>query len=175
VQSIVQSFLIVFYCNRGSKVLKMAQAVTDEMNSIQNPLLRLYFFYVAILSLKMLLMSVLTGLQRFKNNAFANPEDAEPRKLKVKTNEDVERVRRAHLNDLENITVFFIVSYVYLMTNPSITLATTLFRVYTIARIAHTLVYAVVVIPQPARALSWAVGYFITIFMAVKSIMHFLA
>lgn len=82
---------------------------------------------------------------------------------------------RAHLNDLENIPVFIVVCALYLLTNPSVFLATTLIRVFAIARIMHTLVYAVVVIPQPARALAWGIGYFITIFMAVKTILYFMA
>lgn len=81
---------------------------------------------------------------------------------------------RAHLNDLENILVFFVVALVYLTTNPSVFLATTLIRLFTVARLAHTFVYAIVVIPQPARALSFGVGYIITIFMAVSSILHYL-
>ncbi|XP_050295079.1 microsomal glutathione S-transferase 1 isoform X2 [Anthonomus grandis grandis] len=151
----------------------MAEKVMESF--LSQPVIRTYLFYVGILSFKMLLMSVLTGAQRYKNKAFANPEDAEPRKLKVKVNEDVERVRRAHLNDLENIPVFIIVCLVYLTTNPSAIVASALIRVFTAARILHTLVYAVVVIPQPARALAWIAGYVITIYMSITSILHYLA
>ncbi|ENN70829.1 microsomal glutathione S-transferase 1 [Dendroctonus ponderosae] len=150
----------------------MAQAVLETL--IEQPVFRTYLFYVAVLSLKLLAMSILTAVQRFKNKAFANPEDAEPRKLKVKVNESVERVRRAHLNDLENIPVFIIVAFAYLTTNPSVFLALTLIRLFTVARLIHTLVYAVVVVPQPARALSWFTGYSITIYMAVKSLLYYL-
>lgn len=48
-----------------------------------------------------------------------------------------------------------------------------LFLAYTVARITHTFVYAVVVIPQPARGLAWMIGYAITGFMTVKSLLHF--
>lgn len=87
---------------------------------------------------------------------------------------DVERVRRAHQNDLENVLPFFIMGFLYMFTNPSVMLATNLFRAVAIARIAHTLVYAVVVVPQPARGISWMVGFFATGFMAVKTILAFL-
>lgn len=43
----------------------MAQPVFESL--IQQPVFRTYLFYVAVLSLKMLLMSVLTAIQRFKN------------------------------------------------------------------------------------------------------------
>jgi len=139
--------------------------------TLANPLLRNYFFYCSILVVKMMAMSLLTGAKRFIYKAFVNPEDASRQKLKPRTDENVERVRRAHLNDLENITLFFIIGYIYVLTNPAVGFATLLFRVYTIARIVHTFVYAVVVIPQPARALSWFVGYGITGYMAVQCIL----
>ncbi|XP_019874614.1 microsomal glutathione S-transferase 1 isoform X2 [Aethina tumida] len=139
--------------------------------SLENPLLKTYFYYVSVLGLKMLLMSAMTGFQRFKTKSFANPEDAEPMKLKVRVNDAVERVRRAHLNDLENITVFFIISFAYIMTDPSVFITTMLFRVYTIARFIHTFVYAIVVCPQPSRALSWGVGYGITIYMGIATVL----
>nr|XP_022904529.1 microsomal glutathione S-transferase 1 isoform X1 [Onthophagus taurus] len=145
-----------------------------EILNLTNPIFKGYIFYSALLVLKVLAMAVLTATQRFKRKAFANPEDAEPRKLKPKTDENVERVRRAHLNDLENIPIFFVAGFGYMLTNPAVGTALMLFRVFTIARFVHTLVYAVVVVPQPSRALAWATGYFITGFMAVKTLMHFL-
>lgn len=81
---------------------------------------------------------------------------------------------RAHLNDLENIPIFIVICTVYLLTNPSLSLAANLIRIFTLARIAHTLVYAVVVVPQPARTVSFGIGYFITIYMALMSSMHFI-
>lgn len=87
---------------------------------------------------------------------------------------DVERVRRAHLNDLENIPIFIVAAWLFLMTNPSASTAILLFRLFTIARIAHTFVYAVVVIPQPARALSFGVGFFITVYMVFCSLIFFI-
>nr|XP_022904530.1 microsomal glutathione S-transferase 1 isoform X2 [Onthophagus taurus] len=145
-----------------------------EIINLDSPVFRGYVFYSSVLVLKTMIMAPLTGRQRFRNKAFANPEDAEPRKLKPKTDENVERVRRAHLNDLENIPIFFVAGFGYMLTNPAVGTALMLFRVFTIARFVHTLVYAVVVVPQPSRALAWATGYFITGFMAVKTLMHFL-
>lgn len=88
--------------------------------------------------------------------------------------EDVERVRRAHLNDLENIPVFLVAAGLYVLTNPCPTLALNLFRAFTAARITHTLVYAVVVVPQPARALSWFIGYGITGYILAQNVLSVL-
>ncbi|XP_018563283.1 microsomal glutathione S-transferase 1 isoform X1 [Anoplophora glabripennis] len=152
----------------------MAEVVTEGL-SLDNPLVRVYAFYCSILVLKMMFMSVFTSMTRVKTKAYANPEDAARFKLKVKQDDNVERVRRAHLNDLENIPIFFIVSLIYILTNPSYFLTTWLFRAFTLARISHTFVYAVVVIPQPARGLSWATGFFITGYMAIQNVIYFLA
>jgi len=135
-----------------------------------------YAFFSAILVVKMLLMSFLTARQRFSKKSFANPEDVtHDKKAKVTTSDpDVERVRRAHLNDLENILPFFICGFLYCFTSPDPSTANLIFKIFTGARITHTLVYAVFVIPQPSRAISWAVGQICTLYMAAKIIMHFM-
>ena len=54
---------------------------------------------------------------------------------------DVERVRRAHQNDLENIPLFLLVTHFYLTTNPSTAVATNLIRGFTCLRFMHSFVY----------------------------------
>lgn len=73
---------------------------------------------------------------------------------------------RAHLNDLENILPFFTLGLIYISTGPSVAWAKLLFRIFTGARIMHTIVYAVVVIPQPARALAFFGGMVVNFLMA---------
>jgi len=80
---------------------------------------------------------------------------------------------RAHLNDLENIPLFLFVCFGYLLTNPNIFIATNLIRLFVAGRIIHTIVYAVVVLPQPSRFLSWFVAYGITIYMAIQVILYY--
>lgn len=75
---------------------------------------------------------------------------------------------------MENILPYFTVAFFYVLTNPSVGAATLLFQVAALARVAHTLVYTVVVIPQPARAVAWAVHYAITGYMAVHTILYLL-
>ncbi|CAO1389884.1 unnamed protein product [Diamesa tonsa] len=143
--------------------------------SIENPVLRSYIFWSSILVIKMVLMGPLTALQRLKKKAFANAEDLMSKKLKVKFgDEDVERVRRAHRNDLENILPFFIAGFFYLLTNPSVFIAVNLFRAAAIARIVHTLVYAVVVVPQPARGIAFFVCMGATFYMSISTAIYFM-
>lgn len=80
---------------------------------------------------------------------------------------------RAHLNDLENIPFFIIACFGYILTNPNVFIATNLIRLFVASRIIHTIVYAVIVLPQPARGLSWFLGYGTTIFMALQVILNF--
>ncbi|XP_022903905.1 microsomal glutathione S-transferase 1-like isoform X1 [Onthophagus taurus] len=145
-----------------------------EIINLSNPIFKGYIFYSALLILKVLAMAILTGFQRFKNMVFVNPEDAAVFKCKPKIDANVERVRRAHLNDLENIPIFFVAGFGYMLTNPPVRTALMLFKIFTIARFLHSLVYAVVKVPQPARGLAWGTGYCITGFMAVKTLLHFL-
>jgi glutathione S-transferase len=88
--------------------------------------------------------------------------------------EDVERVRRAHRNDLENILPFFVVGFLYVLTNPGQFLAINLFRVVAISRIIHSIVYAVIPLPQPARGLSFGAALAATVYMAVQVLFFFL-
>ncbi|KAG5890850.1 hypothetical protein JTB14_016283 [Gonioctena quinquepunctata] len=150
----------------------MAQSIPDAM-SLDNPVFGAYLFYCGILILKMVFMSFFTGIQRYKHKAFANEEDTKKLHVKVKVDQNVERVRRAHLNDVENIPLFFVSAFIYVLTDPSEYVAKILFLVYTAVRIVHTVVYAVVVVPQPARALSFGIGTLITVYMTVRGILHF--
>lgn len=53
------------------------------------------------------------------------------------------------MNDLENILPFLVLGLIFVGTNPSLSWARTLFRVFTAGRFLHTFVYAIFVIPQP--------------------------
>ncbi|XP_076268010.1 microsomal glutathione S-transferase 1-like [Rhynchophorus ferrugineus] len=133
------------------------------------------FFYAGLLGLKILAMCVLTSSRRFKTKSFASPEDCAFNNDKVKQSDSALFTNvlidfRAHLNDLENISIFLLVSLGYLNTGPSYTLALYLFRIYALDKFLHMIVYVLVVIPQPARALSFSIGYFITICMAVVTL-----
>ncbi|XP_052132672.1 microsomal glutathione S-transferase 1-like isoform X1 [Frankliniella occidentalis] len=143
--------------------------------STANPVFTAYVFYSCVLVLKMLATTLLVVRQRHTKKVFMNPEDKLDKNSKVLPggDPDVERPRRAHLNDLENIPAFWVAGLLYCLTNPAPALALNLFRAYTGARIMHTIVYAVVPLPQPSRAIAWAVGYGITIYMAVTTVMHF--
>lgn len=103
---------------------------------------------------------------------YANLEDAALHNLKTVTfgNARVERVRRAHRNDLENILPLLLVAFVYLLTDPVPWVAVWLLHISGVARILHTLVYAVWIVAQPARIVCYTVPCFITTYMIAHTI-----
>ncbi|XP_054480673.1 microsomal glutathione S-transferase 1-like [Anoplopoma fimbria] len=128
--------------------------------------------YAAIVILKMLLMAPLTAFYRLTKGAFANEEDValkpmEERKKLLRTDPDVERVRRCHQNDLENIVPFVLIGLLYALTGPELSAALLHFRVFAGCRIFHTIAY-ISVLPQPSRGLSWLVGVLVTLSMAYR-------
>ncbi|XP_071358141.1 microsomal glutathione S-transferase 1-like [Trachinotus anak] len=128
--------------------------------------------YATIVILKMMLMSPLTSYFRLTRKVFANPEDtkfvssAGDKKL-VRTDPDVERVRRCHQNDLENIIPFVVVGLLYALTEPELSAALLHFRLFAGSRIFHTFAY-VAALPQPSRGLSWMLGMLVTFSMAYR-------
>lgn len=144
--------------------------------SLSDPPVQSFMFYSGVLGLKMMAVTVLTARQRHRKKVFANEEDAKTKHGIVKFDDpDVERVRRAHLNDLENIPAFWALGALYLTTDPDPALATNLFRVYAVGRVLHTIVYAVKPLPQPARGMAFGFPFLITIYMGFKVVQHYVS
>nr|XP_058944721.1 microsomal glutathione S-transferase 1-like [Pocillopora verrucosa] len=131
--------------------------------SVDDHFLSAYLFYGAILMLKTWVMSFVTARHRIANKAFPSPEDY--RRRPVPINADVERVRRAHLNDLENIPIFMITAWLYMFSGMPVSWGIWCLRVFTAARVFHTIVY-LNAFSYP-RAVSFAVGACCTAFMAI--------
>lgn len=74
---------------------------------------------------------------------------------------------------MENILPYLTIGLLYVFTDPNVMVATILYRVATVARLIHTVVYAIYVIPQPARGIAFFVQFGITIYMAVMCIIYF--
>ena len=107
--------------------------------NVDKDLFASYAFYAGICVLKTLGMAALTVRQRLSNKNCISAEDAALNpgsRVGVGLVEDVERVRRAHLNDMENIFPFLTLGFLYIFTGPALSTATTLFRVSRNADIA---------------------------------------
>merc|ERR1712183_363708 len=139
---------------------------TPAMNA-DPELFKAYAFYAAVVTVKVLMMAFLTARQRFRTGVFISSEDAKQPGAKTGVNEDVERVRRAHQNDIENVVPFAILGFIYIFTNPAYSTALFCFRLFARARILHTIVYLLVV-PQPSRAILFFVNIFTNLYMGYK-------
>lgn len=106
--------------------------------------------------------------------AMISPEDCNLGKgFEVKTHEDVERCRRAHLNDLENILPFLIIGIFFILTEPNVVVTCWLFRIVGVVRIAHSIVYAIYPVRQPTRAVLHYTGFVISLYMTMSSVVYF--
>ncbi|KAM6161913.1 microsomal glutathione S-transferase 1 [Erethizon dorsatum] len=138
---------------------------------MDNKVLMAFASYATVVLLKMMFMSTATGFLRLTKKVFANPEDCagfgkgENAKKYLRTDESVERVRRAHLNDLENIVPFLGIGLMYSLSGPDLSTALLHFRIFVGARLYHTVAY-LLPLPQPNRGLAFFVGYGVTLSMA---------
>ncbi|XP_019874359.2 microsomal glutathione S-transferase 1 [Aethina tumida] len=141
--------------------------------TVDEKLFKIYVQTCLILVLKVIFMTIYINFERFRVMAFDNEEDAIAIQTKQKSDEGVERIKRAFLNDVQNIPLFFIVGYLYILTNPHEQTTKQLFMLYAISRIAYTVVYAVFVIPQPARLLSFMMSFGILLYLTVRCLQFY--
>ncbi|XP_046548957.1 microsomal glutathione S-transferase 1-like [Haliotis rubra] len=124
-----------------------------------NPVFPYFAFYAIVVVLKTISMAFLTVFHRLTKRIYINPEDTRIAggQGKVATNETIERIRRCHQNDIENVIPFVLIGLLYTASGPSLGSALLHFRIFTGARIFHTIAY-LFALPQPSRALSFFVG-----------------
>ncbi|CAL8341873.1 unnamed protein product [Arctogadus glacialis] len=128
-----------------------------------------FVFYAVLLILKMYFLAILTGQLRLRKKAFANPEDAVRHGgLEFfREDPDVERCRRAHLNDLENILPFLFLGAVYSLTGPSLPVARLHFLVFLLCRVLHSAAYLLPLTP-PTRSVAYVLGQVPCVSMALQ-------
>src|SRR5438128_12302387 len=87
---------------------------------LADPNVRLLALVDLLLVLKMIALANYTSFLRLRRRVYATPEDYAMRAATppARPDEDIERVRRAHRNDLENILPFFVVSFLTCSPSP---------------------------------------------------------
>lgn len=147
--------------------------------TLQNPVFATYVVAACLMILKAVAMSWLTVVRMMGANAgFRSPEDAKktplnpnPKPGQVGPNESVDRIRRIHLNDLENIPFFLVTGLLYVTTAPDLVLAQWLFYGYVVSRLLHFIAYLSAQIHE-VRATLWTVGSVILIYMTVTTLVQ---
>ena len=140
--------------------------------TLNNPLFATYVIAASFMILKAAGMSWLTVQRMMRSNGgFRAPEDLRktplnpnPDPSQLAPNESVERVRRIHQNDLENLPFFLIAGLLFITTSPSLLLAQWLLYGYVVSRFLHFLAYLTAQ-THDLRAMLWSIGSFILIFM----------
>nr|XP_046224255.1 prostaglandin E synthase [Oncorhynchus gorbuscha] len=136
---------------------------------LENEAFSCFVFYSVLLVIKMYIIAIITGQVRLRKKAFANPEDAQRHGgvQYYREDPDVERCRRAHRNDMENIFPFLFLGAVYSLIGPSLAVARAHFLVFFLFRMLHTVAY-LCVLRAPTRSLAYVVAQVPCVSMAVQ-------
>jgi glutathione S-transferase len=142
--------------------------------TMDNPVFVTYAIAAAIMILKIMGQGWMTVYRMLKVDAgWATPEDMRgglinrnPRPGQLDPNDYVERSRRMHRNDLENIPAFLACGLLFVAAAPSLLLATILLYGFVGARLLHTLAYAAGQ-SHEIRATFYTIGSVVVIVMAV--------
>ncbi|KAM9218143.1 prostaglandin E synthase [Leptosomus discolor] len=151
----------------GCECCKQRAAPSPKM--MENKVFMSFTFYSTILILKMYVVAIITGQVRLRKKAFANPEDA----LRngglqyYREDPDVERCRRAHRNDMENIFPFLFLGAVYSLLDPSPAVARIHFFIFCVGRIVHTIAY-LLQLKAPTRSVAYSVAQLPCFSMALQ-------
>jgi glutathione S-transferase len=140
--------------------------------SLNNPLFATYVIAATLMILKAVSMSWLTVQRMMQaNGGFRSPEDLRktplnpnPDPKQLEPNERVERIRRIHQNDLENLPFFLVAGLLFALTNPPLALAQWLLYGYVVSRFLHFIAYFTAQ-THDMRATLWTIGSLILIFM----------
>ncbi len=149
-----------------------------EKLSLQDPLFATYVITATLMILKAVGMSWLTVIRMMtENGGFRSPEDLrktplnrDPNLKQLEPNERVERIRRIHLNDLENLPFFLVAGFLYILTEPSLLLAQGLLYGYAVSRFLHFAAY-ISAQTHDTRAALWTIGSVILIFMTGRTLL----
>lgn len=151
------------------------------MLSLHNPLFATYVIAATIMILKAVSMSWLTVARMMQvKGGYRSPEDLKQTRLnpspdpsQLGPNDAVDRIRRIHLNDLENIPFFLAAGFLFVLTEPSLLLARVLFYGYVVTRLLHFVAYFSGA-THDTRATLWTPGSLIILFMAGRTLLYVL-
>ena len=146
--------------------------------SPQNPLFATYLIAATLMILKAVGMSWLTVARMMSvKGGFRSPEDLRktplnpsPRPAQLEPDERVDRIRRIHLNDLENLPFFLAAGFLYVLTQPPLLLAQVLLYGYVVSRLLHFAAY-LTARTHDTRATLWTIGSLFLIFMTVRTLL----
>jgi len=148
------------------------------MFTTENPVFVTSMITSAIMILKIMGQGWMTVYRMLKSNSgLASPEDLQvglinknPSPDQLEINDYVDRSRRMHRNDLENIPAFLACGLLFVAAGPSYLLANILMYGFVGARLLHAIAYATKQTHE-VRATFFTIGSVVVIVMAVYVLM----
>jgi len=145
--------------------------------TLENPVFATYMIAAALMVLKIMGQGWMTVYRMLKSDGgFASPEDLQvglinknPRPEQLALNDYVDRSRRMHRNDLENIPAFLAAALLFVVAAPSLLLAQVMLYGFVAARLAHSVAYATKQTHE-VRATLYTIGSVIVIVMALYAL-----
>jgi len=144
---------------------------------LTDPLMATWAVAAGLMILKTLAMAWLTVLRMMQEKGgYRAPEDLRktalnptPDPAQLLPNERVERIRRIHQNDLENVPPFLIAGFLFVLTAPPLWLAQAALYGFVLTRLLHFWAY-ITAQTHDLRATFWTLGVLIQIAMVVWSV-----
>jgi glutathione S-transferase len=156
----------------------------DEMEFVgfENPVFATYAIAASLMALKVMGQGWMTVYRMLKSNSgLASPEDLQvglinknPDPSQLEVNDYVDRSRRMHRNDLENIPAFWIAGLLFVLADPSLLISQLLMYGFVAARAAHFVAYATRQ-SHEVRATFYTIGSLIVIYMSLHALFILLA
>ena len=142
--------------------------------AMDNPIFITHMIAAALMILKIMGQGWMTVYRMLKSDSgLASPEDLQaglinrnPRPEQLELNDYVDRSRRMHRNDLENIPAFLACGLLFVIAGPSLLLANILMYSFVGARLIHALAYATKQ-SHEIRATFYTIGSVVVVIMAI--------
>jgi glutathione S-transferase len=150
--------------------------------NLGNPVFSVYVVAASIMILKVMLQGWMTVYRMLRSNSgMVSPEDLqkglinkEPSPVQLHVNDYVDRSRRMHRNDLENIPAFLAAGLLFVAADPALWVTQLLMYGFVLARLAHFTAYLTKQ-SHEVRATFYTIGSLIVIYMALHALWSALA
>ena len=147
--------------------------------TLDDPVFATYVIAATLMILKMMAQGWITVYRMMKiGGGFLNPEDAaqgwtnpKPRDGQLVPDDYVERSRRMHHNELENVPPFLVAGFLFTLTAPPLWLAQAVFYGFVATRFAHFWAY-ITAKSHETRATFFTIGSLIVMGTAGYTLFH---
>ena len=146
--------------------------------TFENPVFVTFVIAASLTILKVMGQGWMTVYRMMASKSgLASPEDLRPGRLnkapnpaQLEINDYVDRSRRMHRNDLENIPAFWMAGVLFVLADPALWLAQALMYGFVLARLAHFIAYATKQ-SHEVRSVFYTIGSLIVMGMAAYILM----